>query len=408
LTLQLALGPALNATKGFSAPEVGSTYARAQELCLQLNDSSRLFDILMGLRVFHTVRGQNKEALTFGLQLVQLADSGTDAALRTAAHYAISPPLFFLGRFAAVTEHCALSLQYYDRRQHEDQLLSFGQSHAVQVHGYYGFALYFLGYPEQALAHARASTRIAKELDHPFSLTQALFAEAIMHLARREPQEAEIASEIRATIAEGHRMVLQQASGNAILACAAAMRGSSLQELTRLQQAIDHQKSLYIDIWNPLYVAQLASTYGRLGKIDEGLKVLAEALTDVQREGGGFYEAELYRLKGELTLCAGETAKRGNGEKVPLPDPRSHILDPEAEAEACFQKAIDIAQHQQAKSLELRATMSLARLRQSQGKTSEAHRMLSAVYDWFTEGFDTKDLQEAETLLGELAGAGQR
>jgi hypothetical protein len=122
----------------------------------------------------------------------------------------------------------------------------------------------------------------------------------------------------------------------------------------------------------------------------------------VEKNDERFYEAEVYRIKGELTLRAEEKAKGGRGEEANRSDPTSHSLDPESEVEGYFLRAIVIAQKQQAKSLELRATVSLARLWRSQGKKAEAHQMLSEVYNWFTEGFDTKDLQEAKTLIEEL------
>jgi adenylate cyclase len=137
------------------------------------------------------------------------------------------------------------------------------------------------------------------------------------------------------------------------------------------------------------FLALLAEAYGKAGQAAEGLATLAEALTVVDKSGERFYEAELYRLRGELLLQSNRQGAQSCGE----------------EAEVCFHKAIDIARRQQAKSLELRAVMSLARLWQQQGKQHEAHQLLSAIYGWFTEGFDTKDLQEAKTLLDVLAGA---
>src|SRR5262249_47474511 len=131
------------------------------------------------------------------------------------------------------------------------------------------------------------------------------------------------------------------------------------------------------------YLALLAEAYGKAGQPEEGLAVLAEAINQVQKTGERYWEAELYRLKGELSLKSGARS-------------------PESEAEPCFLKAIEIAQRQQVRSLELRATMSLARLWQQQGKTKEAHEMLSEVYSWFTEGFETKDLQEAKALIDSL------
>jgi hypothetical protein len=145
-----------------------------------------------------------------------------------------------------------------------------------------------------------------------------------------------------------------------------------------------------------------AVTNGKGGQPRRGVALVTEAVAFMEKHGERFYEAELYRIKGELALRAGETAKRGNGEKVSLPDPKSQILAPEGEAEACFQKAIEIARKQQAKSFELRATVSLARLLQRQSKRYEEHKMLLEIYNWFTEGFDTKDLQEAKALLENL------
>jgi len=146
----------------------------------------------------------------------------------------------------------------------------------------------------------------------------------------------------------------------------------------------------------------LAEAYGKGGQVEEGLAVLAEVLDLVDKTGMRFNEAELYRLKGELTL---QQEARGWRLETSPPTPQASSLKPQvsSEAEACFHQAIEIARKQQAKSLELRAVMSLSRLWQSQSKKKEAHEMLAEIYGWFTEGFDTKDLQEAKTLLAELA-----
>ncbi|MGH9428498.1 MAG: hypothetical protein ACRD2L_19600, partial [Terriglobia bacterium] len=148
------------------------------------------------------------------------------------------------------------------------------------------------------------------------------------------------------------------------------------------------------------YLALLAEVYGEMGQAEEGLAVLTEALAVADKGGERFYEAELYRLKGELTLKQFNVQR--STFKVPNTQHPTPSTQAEAEAEACFLKAIDIAQKQQGKSLELRAVMSLARLWQKQDKKKEAHKMLSNLYGWFTEGFDTKDLQEAKVLLAEL------
>jgi predicted ATPase len=172
-----------------------------------------------------------------------------------------------------------------------------------------------------------------------------------------------------------------------------------------MRQGLDAYRTTGAEVWRPHYLALLAEGYGKAGQAEEGLGTLTEALAVVEKNEERYYEAELYRLKGELTLQKGvEHRARSWEQKSENLNPNSQILDPHSEAEACFHKAIEIACKQQAKSLELRATMSLACLWQLQGKRSEAHRMLSAVYNWFTEGFDTRDLQEAKALLDGLEG----
>jgi len=198
-----------------------------------------------------------------------------------------------------------------------------------------------------------------------------------------------------------------------------ALRGAGLVEqgrveagMAQLQQGLAGMQALGQEIGRPSYLAWLAEAYGKQEQTEEGLRVMAEALAAVDRIGERYDEAELYRLKGELTL---QSSVQGLASSVKI-SPRSKVTshrskktnpqlptpNPQDEAEACFLKAIDIAHKQQAKSWELRATTSLARLWQQQGKEKKAHKMLSEVYNWFIEGFDTKDLQEAKALIESL------
>jgi predicted ATPase len=167
---------------------------------------------------------------------------------------------------------------------------------------------------------------------------------------------------------------------------AIAERGQGEEGIAQLRQGMTAMRATGAEVFWPYFLALLAEACGKAEQAEEGLAAVAEALEVVYKTGERFYEAELYRLKGELTLQSKEGMKSGV----------------EAEVEACFQKAIAVARHQSAKSLELRAVMSLSRLWQQQGKQQEAHAMLAEIYNWFTEGFDTKDLQEAKTLLEEL------
>jgi predicted ATPase len=198
------------------------------------------------------------------------------------------------------------------------------------------------------------------------------------------------------------------------------MLGCEEEGIAQLQEGVADFKSAGTKNLLPYLLALLAEAYGKVGRAGAGLNVLAEALTQEEKTGEHFYEAELCRLRGELTLHksrVGIAHQEGTVAEAGTVGGAHPTADSQVEAEACFLKAIEISRQQQAKSLELRAVMSLVRLRQQQvgqdashnthhesrNKLAEAHRMLSEVYAWFTEGFDTKDLQEAKTLLEELA-----
>jgi len=177
-------------------------------------------------------------------------------------------------------------------------------------------------------------------------------------------------------------------------------QGHGEEGIVQMRQGLAAYQATASELFRPYHLALLAEAYGKVGQAKEGLPLLAEALAAVDKTGERWCEAELYRLKGQLTLqkfqVSGSTFQVQNS-------PASGVRSPESEAEECFLRAIDIARKQQAKSLELRATVSLARLWQQQGKQEEAHKMLAEIYGWFTEGFDTKDLQEAKALLTQLS-----
>ena len=191
------------------------------------------------------------------------------------------------------------------------------------------------------------------------------------------------------------------ALGTTLRGWALVEQGQGEEGIAQIRQGLAAYRATGAELWRSRHLALLAEAYGKAEQAEEGLTALAEALDAVDRTGERMYEAELYRLKGQLTLqkfqVSGSTFQVTNPQSL-TPNPQA-----EAEAEACFHKAIEIARRQQAKSLELRAVMSLSRLWQQQGKREEARQMLAEVYGWFTEGFDTADLKEAKALLEELA-----
>ncbi len=187
--------------------------------------------------------------------------------------------------------------------------------------------------------------------------------------------------------------------GSVIRGWALADQGHVAEGIQQVHQGLAGMRATGAELWRPYHLILLVETCGKAGQIAEQISTLNEAVDIEEKTGIRLVEAELYRLKGELTLQKLSVVSN----QLSVTDPRPLTPDPQGEAEACFLKAIEVARKQQAKSLELRAVMSLARLWQQQGKFHEAHKVLVDVYNWFTEGFDTKDLQEAKGLLEELA-----
>jgi predicted ATPase len=224
----------------------------------------------------------------------------------------------------------------------------------------------------------------------------------MVHQARREVQAAQEHAEMAIALSREQGFTFLLAGGTFLRGWALAVQGRAEEGITQMRQGLAAVLATGVEVRLPYNLALLAEAYERVGQVEEGLAVLAEALAMVRKIGQDVSEAELYRLKGQLTLqqqCKVQSAEC----KVPSTQHLTPSTHAEAEAEACFLKAIEIAQKQQAKSLELRAAMSLSRLWQQQGKKQEARQMLAEIYGWFTEGFDISDLKEAKALLEELA-----
>jgi predicted ATPase len=211
---------------------------------------------------------------------------------------------------------------------------------------------------------------------------------ALLHLCRREGQLAQERAEAAIALASEWEFLFLLGASTLFRGLALAEQGQEEEGIAQVHQYRVTYQATGAEVGRQWYLAKLAEAYGKAGQDEEGLQVLEEARAVVDKTEQHHWEAELYRIKGELTL------------QSQVQGPKSQR---EQEAEACFHKAIEIARQQQAKSLELRAVMSMSRLWQQQGKRDEAHKMLAEIYGWFTEGFDTKDLQEAKALLQELA-----
>jgi predicted ATPase len=408
LMLQITLGAPLQVTKGYTVPEVGALYSRACELCRQVGETSQLFPALRGLWQFYLLRAELQTAHELGEQLLSLTNSVQDPALLPEIRRALGEPLLWLGEFAPARVHLEEGITLYNPQQHRSHALVYGLDPGVLCLSFTAIALWSLGYPDQALTRGQEALALAQGLFHPPSLAFALLFAAWLHWLRREGQTVRERAEEMITLCteQGFAWWLEQ--GTILQGWALAEHGQGEEGIVQIRQGLAAHRARGTQVGRTTYLALLTAAYEKGGWTEEGLVVLAEALAAANNNGERWCEAELYRLKGTLTLQSKTSLKQVSDksqtslEQVTTSQGKSQA-SPEAEAEECFWKAIAIARKQQAKSLELRAVMSLSRLWQQQGKQAEARQLLAEIYNWFTEGFDTKDLQETKALLAELA-----
>ncbi|MBI3796287.1 MAG: AAA family ATPase [Deltaproteobacteria bacterium] len=401
LTLQTVLAAPLMATRGYAAPEVERVYTRARELCQQLGETPQLFRVFLGLFAFYLVRGEFQTARALGAQLLRLAQSEHNPARLLGAHQALGLVLFHLGEFVSAREYLEQGIALYEPEKHTSHTSRSGQDPGVTCLCYLPWVLWHLGYPDRALKRGHEALALAQELSHPFSQVYALNYAAGLHQFRREWQATQEQTEALIALCREQGFAQWVPQATILRGWILAEQGHEKKGIAQMRQGLAAWRATGAEIGSPWFLALLAEGCGKAGQIEEGLIVLTEALTAVDKTGERHYEAELYRLKGQLTLQ--KSGVRGPESEVPSTQHLTPSTQAEAEAEACFLKALEIARKQQAKSLELRAVMSLSRLWQQQGKREEARQMLAEIYGWFTEGFDTKDLREAKVLLEELS-----
>ena len=402
IMLQIALGTSLMATKGYAAPEVKSAYDRARELCLQVGETPQLVLILRGLSTFYYVRAELQTARAIAEQIVDLVRSQQDRTLLLQASYGMGGTLFNLGEFPAAYHHLQQAMLFSDSHQHKSHTLLSGQDTEIYCLTRMSYSLWFLGYPDQALVRMQEALSLSQGLALPHGLAYALAFAAGLHLFRQEGQVAQQRAEEARRFATEHEFPIWATMGQILDGSALVHQGIVEKGVHQIQEGMATWRAIGAQISVPYFLSLLAEAYEKNGKPEKGLHVLTEALALTNNTEERWWEAELYRLKGTLTLEArGWKLETRLASQAPSLKPQvsSEVA---REAEECFLKALDIAQRQQAKSLELRAATSLARLKQQQGKPAEAFSILEEVYNWFTEGFGTADLQDAKLMLNEL------
>jgi class 3 adenylate cyclase/predicted negative regulator of RcsB-dependent stress response/DNA polymerase III delta prime subunit len=376
--LQLARGLSLFTAKGFISAEAAEAYARARELAERRGDAHQLFTAVFGLWQSTTSAGRILDCRGLSDRLQRLTADNADSELRLQAHHSAWTTHLFAGRPAAAREHCNEGRRLYNPERHQHHRLLYGGHDPGVCAGYVGAQVnWLLGYPERALAIGNESLVLAERIAHPFSLHIAQVFNAMLHLDRGEPELALEGLHAAEALAAEQRLGLVIAPG--FLRGAALMAEGAFDDaIARLREGLAGRLGA---MFAPYGRARLAEALTRQSNHEAALATVREALEEQERTGQRRWEPELHRVEG--------AAQQG--------------LNRIEEAQSALEAALRIARCQQAKSYELRAATSLARLWGEQGRRAEARELLAPVYSWFTEGSDTADLKEAKALLYELA-----
>jgi predicted ATPase/DNA-binding winged helix-turn-helix (wHTH) protein len=386
LRLLTLLASALRNTKGQAAPEVEHTYARAYALCQQIGEAPQLFPVLRGLWNVYLVRGELHTASAWGEKLFRLAACQQDASLLQWGHCVLGMNAYYRGGLVSARTHFEQGLSLYNRQQHGTLAFLYGLDSGCVAATFLAWILWLLGYPDRSLQRSREACTLAQELSHSFSLAAAMHWAGRLHQFRQEAHAAQGWVEASMSVSTEQGFSAWVTIGTILRGWALYKQGREEEGRSQMRQVLSASQTQTRGLWRPYLLALWAEAHGKGRHVAEGLRALDEALALVATTGECFWEAELYRLKGELLQQADATWQRA-----------------ELPPERCFQQAIEVARHQQARSLELRAATNLVRLWQHQGKCREARELLMPIYDWFTEGFETVDLQEARVLLDELS-----
>ena len=377
LLLQTALAAPLVMIKGYAAHEVQSVYFRARELCQQVGGTRQLFTALRGLCVFYLVRGEYRTAYDLASQLLSIAEAERSAPLVMEAHMTLGISLFYMGHIRQARTHLAEALALYDPEEHRTHAFRYGQDPGIASRGFDAWALALLGFTDQARTAIAATVRLAESQCCPFSLAYALHFESLIHQLCRDAAATQKAAEAEISVSHEQGFPLFAGGGTALKGWALVERGEEREGISLLRSGIDAWRSTGAELARSYWLVLLADTYGRMREPKMGLRTIAEALTAMQRNEERFYEAELYRVKGELLLQYG---------------------DRQCEAEASFRHAIDTSRAQETTTLELKAVTSLCLLWTKTGRGAEARQLLRDTRHRLSEGFDTADFRDAARL----------
>jgi len=381
--LQTALGPSLYVTRGWAVPEVEVVHRRAVELSDRLGGSSLQFPARWGLSAFYMLNGEHQQARRQAKELVDLAEVTEDPGLLLEAHLVFGMCSFWLGELKDARNHLEFAISRYESH-HDGNLASlYGATDpGVTSLSYLAWVLWLLGYPDGALCRTESALHLGRQPSHAFSEAMALSHAAWLHNLRREPQRGQEFAEAAITLSNENGFPFWSAESTIWRGRAIAQRGQEPIGIAQILAGRSSFQATGAKLCDAYFFIQIAEARGRMGDLSEALAMASRAIEIAQQTSELVYVPEFYRTKGELLLKGEDSDTRG--------------------ARSCFEYAIEAARRQSAKSLELRATMGLARLLVKQDRREEAHARVREIYNWFTEGFDLPDLKESKELLEEL------
>jgi predicted ATPase/DNA polymerase III delta prime subunit len=378
LSMQVGLGGALMATKGYAAPEVESAFARARCLCQQMSQSPQLVPVLFGLFMFYIVRGQYKTAHELGEQLLALAEQEDIPPFLIDAHVLLGGALFYRGEFGQAQHHLEWALSLIDEYPSQKRSgVLYGQDRSVLALSWVALTLWCLGHPERALERSARAIGVATTIAHPFSQAFALTFSAVLHQLRGESSIVLLRAEEGLTISTEQQFPLFAACDRMLLGWALKQQGQIEQGIEQTLEGMQAFRETGANLTLPYYLAMLTEAYCDTGRLDKALRTISDAKDIMRNTGEGFYEAEIYRLNGEL-LCKSNR---------------------NSEAEEFFRRALETSRQQRAKSFELRTAMTMSELGRERAEKQRSTTALVEIYSWFQEGFKTPDLTKALQLL---------
>ncbi len=386
LQFRLTLGPAYMAIRGYAAPEVEACYQRARELCRELGDTPpQLVPALHGLWTNHIVRAQHTSALALGEQVLQLGAATNDDGLLLQGNMEVGWSHYFLGELEQAREHLERVLALYDPERHSSHAFTYGDDPATSARSALAQVLWLLGYPDQALRCSEENLAILRSLvQHPYSVAFGFTLAAFLRQYLGDPLAARALAEEAVVISEAHGLAYMGAMASMFEGWARTREGELDEGMAQMRRGLAAQLATGAELARPYWLWLLAEVCQRTGAAREGLALLDDADAAIEHTHERYWEAEIHRLRGRLLLATAEPAAP-------------------ASAEACYRRALEVARRQGARSLELRAAVSLSRLWQAADRHDEARELLAPIYEWFTEGLDHPELREAAALLDELS-----